>query len=156
MGKFLQLRPITRTDKSFVGILSRNFNSITDALRTLSYLDVGAAAENHTHPIIVEGIQNPILINGWVNFGFGHYDAGFYKDPHGRVHLRGTIQNGVIGQDAFVLPIGYRPTSTLVFAVATAAGTFGAVDVESDGSVKPTVGNNGLVTLAGISFKADQ
>jgi len=96
----------------------------------------------------------PNLLNNWVNYGAIWNPAGYMKDSLGFVHLRGLIKLGTVGQPAFVLPAGYRPSKILLFPAAS-NNAFGDVKIESDGSVKPYVGSNVWFSLEGIIFKAE-
>lgn len=91
----------------------------------------------------------------WVNYGGAEQVAGYMIDGAGNVHLRGTIKSGTIGTVAFVLPAGYRPSSTMHFPAITNNGTaivFGQVSALTDGSVGVYVGSNTYVRLDGLSF----
>lgn len=88
----------------------------------------------------------------WTNFGSGYNDAGYYKDPLGRVHLRGLVKSGTIGNGIFTLPSGYRPPNIQVHAVASNAA-FGYLDISTAGVVRPLVGNTAWVSLDGITFR---
>jgi hypothetical protein len=66
----------------------------------------------------------------WTNFDVNHNSLAFYKDPFGRVHLKGLIKNGSTfdhGTDLggepcgkiFELPAGYRPAKREVVATIT-------------------------------------
>lgn len=103
---------------------------------------------------LVQGWQTPSFVNSWVNFGGGYNDAGYFKDPFGIVHLRGLIKLGTVGQNAFVLPAGYRPAARELFNVQS-NGALGRVDVLADGSVFISSGNNAWVSLDGLTFKAN-
>jgi hypothetical protein len=100
---------------------------------------------------------NPSLGNSWTNYNSAtHTAAAYRKDANGRVHLKGLIKDGTVGDGTppFTLPAGYRPPVHANFAVI-AGGDFGRVEVQSDGDV--TVihvgsGSNGYVSLDGISF----
>lgn len=105
------------------------------------------------------GAGGPDFENGWTNFGPGFYEtAGFYKDPLGVVHLKGSVKNGSIGA-IFTLPAGYRPARSQFFAVP-AGNAFGDVLVRglSEGAVAGrvhfNVGSTALVALDGITFRA--
>lgn len=101
----------------------------------------------------------PTLLNSWANYGAGGYsNAGYYKDAAGTVHLQGAIKSGTIGAAAFTLPAGSRPLAKQAYAVPTGAAlaTYGAVTVAADGTVAVAVGDNALVHLAGVSFRAEQ
>lgn len=99
----------------------------------------------------------PTLLNSWVNFGGVYSNAGYYKDPLGRVHLRGLVKNGTIPADIFVLPTGFRPSGSLLFRTYSdngAADVLAVVNIEADGSVVALRGNNAAWGLNGISFTA--
>ena len=83
----------------------------------------------------------PPFESGWIDlFGF---EAGFYKDSEGLVHLKGTIVPGASGLTAFTLPDGYRPSQPLRLPGAgyQSSGDELAVAaylaIETDGSVIP-------------------
>jgi hypothetical protein len=96
----------------------------------------------------------PTLLNSWVAYDAGaHGLPGYYKDPFGRVHLRGMVKNGTIGQAIFNLPVGFRPSGHLPFA-AVSNEAFSRVDARFNGDVICFVGNNAWVSLNGISFAA--
>lgn len=96
--------------------------------------------------------------NSWVNFndeGGTYVTAAYYKDPFGRVHLKGMVKNGTMGAVIFTLPEGYRPFQQVVFLVADSAIS-GHIDIKANGDVDP--GNNLSTTwgvLNGISFRAE-
>ena len=93
----------------------------------------------------------------WYNLGFGTNTAAFYKDPLGRVHLRGTVKED--GQcpgevhTIFVLPVGYRPAVIEIHAVVS-NDAFGRATIHPDGQVRPDVGSGASFSLDGISFRA--
>lgn len=94
----------------------------------------------------------PTLLNSWVNFGGGFFNAGFYKDPFGIVHLRGVIASGVLAQAAFVLPAGYIPTSTVMVGV-NSNDAMGRLHIDTTGQVIPRIGSNVFFTLDSITFR---
>ena len=79
--------------------------------------------------------------NSWVNVGSAAVTA-FYKDPFGRVHLKGHINTGASGTVIFTLPEGYRPSEQLSFTCHTVSGGGG-----SGGHSYCIVGVNGDITL---------
>jgi len=97
----------------------------------------------------------PTLLNSWVNYGSPFNPAGYWKDPFGVVHLRGTIKLGTIGSLAFLLPVGYRPVNTELL-VCISNGAVGRVSVSGAGGVNPDAGNNTYVSLDGLTFTAAQ
>lgn len=110
--------------------------------------------ENLNSPVFTD---IPVFINGWSSLGSAYGSAAYTKDKHGWVHLRGVIRFGTIsstaGGHAFTLPAGFRPNSTMTFPVASNF-VYGAVDVQSDGQVRVTAGDNAFISLASILFKA--
>ncbi len=101
---------------------------------------------------------------GWLNveevFGGGYEKVGYYKDPSGIVHLVGLADysssggsaGGFVPEGPFYLPVGYRPSHTEVFKVASGSGLLDSSTVE----VRPS----GLVAaeetdlnLSGITFR---
>lgn len=98
----------------------------------------------------------PAFQNGWVNDNPAVSEtAGFYKDPFGRVHLKGMIKNGTVGDGtayaAFTLPTGYRPALRKFFAPWN-ANTAPRVDIYPTGEVV-VVAATGTVSLDGISWR---
>lgn len=100
----------------------------------------------------VEAWQTPTLINGWVNYGGGFTNVGYYKDRD-RVYLTGMIKSGAgPGNNIFILPAGYRPIARKLFD-AISSGTQGRVDVDAAGNVIFMQGSNSWVSLDEISFR---
>jgi hypothetical protein len=97
----------------------------------------------------------PTLLNSWENYGATYYNAGYRKDAQGFVHLRGLIRNGTVGSPAFSLPVGYRPSATVLSCTISNA-LIGRVDIFSSGSVTPaSPSDNYWVSLQNIVFKAE-
>lgn len=102
-------------------------------------------------PNQVESFASPTLLNSWVYFGSNSL-PGYYKDSFGRVHLRGFVKSGTIGNAIFTLPVGYRPALREFFAVVS-NDLFGACYVDSNGDVIAYKGSNVYFSLDGISFR---
>jgi microcystin-dependent protein len=90
----------------------------------------------------------PAFANGWVNVGGAWGSARFRKFPEGRVRLAGAIK-GPSGSACFTLPVGYRPPSGLIVAVAANADD-AIVTINPDGTVVPQ--NNGSSIVANSCF----
>ncbi len=103
--------------------------------------------------IAVQSWQTPTLLNSWVDFGGGHNDTKYFKDPFGVVHIKGLIKFGTIGLPAFTLPSGYRPLSTEIYGVISNSA-FAELRIDASGSVVPISGNNAWFSLDGITFRA--
>lgn len=112
-------------------------------------------AINKSGLITVEGWTAPTLLNDWVNFGGGNAEAGYWKDPFGVVHLRGTIKDGSgLPTLVFTLPAGSRPSASHRFATVS-NGLFGIATVDSSGGVSASSGSTTYFSLDGITFKAE-
>lgn len=100
----------------------------------------------------------PAFQNGWVNLGAPWATAAFYKDPDGRVWLRGLVKNGLSGLPIFTVPAGYPPPINEVFGADTgsgaASGLHGRVDVYPNGAVSHQVGGATYFSLSGVSWRA--
>ena len=99
-----------------------------------------------------EAFTNATYLNSWVDYGATHNKAGYYKTVDGVVRLQGAVKSGTIGQPIFTLPTGYRPAKTLLVTVPS-NGAFGIVEIQTDGDVIATTGNNTYVSLEGIQFR---
>ena len=103
-----------------------------------------------------DDFTNPTLLNSWEDFDTGVYNqVGYYRSTDGLVRLTGYIKDGTIGQVVFTLPVGYRPLKKVVIPTIS-NDAIGRVDIEPDGDVIVTSGNNTYVALDGISFRAMQ
>ncbi|MBP2323591.1 hypothetical protein JOF56_003976 [Kibdelosporangium banguiense] len=103
-----------------------------------------------------EGWTTPPLENSWVNYGQGYATAAYTRTDDGWVRLRGLIRSGLIdpngSRSIFTLPVGYRPPMRHLFSVETAPNENARVDVMTSGAVVCLKGNNGWLSLDGISF----
>jgi len=95
----------------------------------------------------------PTLLNSWINYGGDFEVAGYMKDNHGFVHLKGVVKSGTIDKAIFTLPDGYRPYKQEIFHIIS-NDALGRVDIKADGNVYVEVGNNTYVSLSGIIFRA--
>lgn len=96
----------------------------------------------------------PAFLNGWVNFGgtSNPATAAFYKDQWGVVHVKGYIKNGSVTNDAFYLPVGYRPPRQVHFSTVS-NGAFGSFRVKGiNGGVSIDTGSNVSFSIQ-CSFK---
>lgn len=94
-----------------------------------------------------------MFMNGWVNSGGWSTPAGYMKDSLGFVHLRGIVKGGT-GPLIFTLPEGYKAPYTVICVVATNNLIAGRVTVDLTGNVSMTSGDNGYLSLDGITFQA--
>jgi hypothetical protein len=86
----------------------------------------------------------PAFENSWANAGGAYETAAFYKDPYGRVHLKGRIGTGTAATTAFTLPAGYRPAGTI---------QCGSIVITAAGLVQPGATPD---HLDDVSFRAEQ
>ncbi len=113
---------------------------------------IAAGAAEGWHEI--GAASEPTFVNSWVNFGGAIATAAFRKLPGGLVVLKGSMKDGTLGTDAFILPVGYRPAAALFIEVASVAGTSGRLQIESNGVVSPVGGNNAIYSV-NCSFFAE-
>lgn len=99
--------------------------------------------------------QNPTLLNGYANVGSFWAPAQYYRDPWGRVRLRGHVNGGTVNTAIFNLPAGYRPAYVMSLA-AVINGAAGEVRVNTGGDVFVPSGSVVNISLDGISFRAEQ
>jgi hypothetical protein len=94
----------------------------------------------------------PTLLNGWIAGAFG--TPQYMLDELGFVHLRGSIKNGVVGQAAFTLPTGYRPSSIKAWISTSGYEAFNTGFITTSGSFAANkLNTNGDTALDNISFK---
>lgn len=96
----------------------------------------------------------PTLLNGWVNYGGGLATAGYRKDTHGYVRIKGNIKNGTTATNTvlFTLPEGYRPLEHRYFAVYNGTSAANVV-VYSTGDVCIISGSAAGLGLDNIVFE---
>jgi hypothetical protein len=97
----------------------------------------------------VGATNQPAFTNGWSNPVAGTETIGFFKDPMGIVHMKGTgdspagAPNGNFTA-AFTLPAGYRPlalTNMPTVGISAGVGYPGILIITSAGVVTPTLHN---------------
>jgi len=95
------------------------------------------------------------LINGWVseNGPFGSGNPAVSVDGSGVVHLSGSIGGGSSDSEAFALPSGDAPASTMYVDTYTLRDTLGYLIITTSGAVYPVGPDVSAYTeLGGISF----
>lgn len=94
--------------------------------------------------------------------------VAFYKDPFGRVYLRGCAYGNTdwIGGAIFTLPVGYRPSQNYKATIATTVAPNrgdATVNISTSGTVStvlnfggpiPTTGQNVGFYFDSVSFRA--
>jgi hypothetical protein len=96
----------------------------------------------------------PAFENSWANLGGAYETVAFYKDPFGRVHLKGALDTGTSGTTAFTLPVGYRPAATIRVSTASTGNHY--TEITSAGEVQPQRSGSAAAYLDGASFRAEQ
>ena len=87
-----------------------------------------------------------------------YYPVGFYKDPLGVVHLRGSFK---LGNDtiAFQLPPGYRTTQAAAFPILVSTGVQAQLVIYGEGFVQILLPGgytgNEVYSLDSVTFRAD-
>lgn len=113
------------------------------------------ALHTFSTPPVLNGISwtAPTLLNSWAYFGSPFAQPGYYKDPTGRVFLRGLVKSGSsAGATIMTLPTGFRPLFTHIFA-AVSNDLFCEVRVDTGGNVFATIGaSTTYISLDQISF----
>ena len=107
----------------------------------------------------------------WESFDSTHNSAAFYKDPSGRVHLKGLVQfkpvpdcNCVLSDEnplpweVFQLPDGFRPAAREIHTTLQQE-RLSRIDIRADGTVVlellgTPMGKGEWLSLDGISFRA--
>lgn len=101
-------------------------------------------------------VWTPVTFLGaWVNFGGAFTGAAYTKDTSNRVHVRGMVKNGALGTSVFTLPVGYRPSGTLVFAQMANPDALIRVDVTSAGAVIPQTTGAATNVYVALNFSFD-
>ena len=102
----------------------------------------------------------PDFENGWRNYGEGWESAAFYRDPWGRVYVRGLVAGGELDAVAFRLPEGYRPPEGIHLVGNSDFRAADAINVHPDGAVYIRGEGSGVspvwVSLAHVNFRAEK
>ena len=97
------------------------------------------------------------FLNSWENYNTASATVGYCKDALGFVHIKGRIKSGTTEQEAFTLPVGFRPVYAGVFPSATHNGTSYVVAltvIGTSGGVIPWATTSTDHLLEGITFYA--
>ncbi|HJW29184.1 MAG TPA: hypothetical protein VJ508_08010 [Saprospiraceae bacterium] len=123
-------------------------------------LDVNGDA-NINGQLTVNSIALPVptavsFQNGFSNYGGVFENVTYVKDMEGFVHLSGMVQipNSYSNGTIFVLPAGFIPDKQNAYIIFKPGG-FARLDINNSGNVILEPGNSGIVSLSGISFRAD-
>jgi len=96
--------------------------------------------------------QNVVFQNSWAQYP-SQLPPTMYKKVGSWVFVMGAIHSGTLGNTAFTLPVGYRPTKdVMVFGAGEDSLGFiqqGMSEVLTDGSFVPTFGDAFFFQIAG-------
>jgi hypothetical protein len=131
------------------------------AVKSKTFATLDARLEETEQDVATHKADNayiaPTLLNGWENFGSSYITAGYIKDAHGYVYLRGFIKSGAtaINTILFNLPGGYRPGAQHLFPQVSKGATT-AIQINVDGNVLLGASTTSAdwLSLSGIVFKA--
>jgi hypothetical protein len=121
--------------------------------------DAAKAAEIAANAVGASEVADPSFttitsfLNSWDAGSCGR-PPGFTKDPEGFVHLRGAVDGGTLGVDAFTLPSGFRPATDKLFLTPSGIGAVTTLLVGPDGGTSPNGGSTLCASLDGVSFPA--
>jgi hypothetical protein len=92
--------------------------------------------------------------NSYANVGAPFANAGYAKDAHGFIHLRGVVAGGTPGAVIFTLPAGYRPAHLIriIAPIDDIPGNPDMLRINTDGTVQCESGGDSGVTLDNIHF----
>jgi len=115
----------------------------------------------------------PALVSPWKSYGWNGNAAtsyepstgsfvplSFQKDPFGRVLFRGfamATAATAAGATIFTLPVGYRPTKTILFDTSVNGTTASRIDITPTGAitVSPAMTANTWITFDGLIFDTE-
>ncbi|NCQ53944.1 hypothetical protein COV88_02685 [Candidatus Saccharibacteria bacterium CG11_big_fil_rev_8_21_14_0_20_41_19] len=96
--------------------------------------------------------------NNWVNYGYEYNTQGYRRTKDGVVMLKGLIKrSGTItsGEIIATLPVGYRPSETLLFQTQTNPNVGSRVDIKANGDIAVlSPSDPGWLSLENINFLA--
>jgi hypothetical protein len=96
----------------------------------------------------------PAFQSGWVNESTTFTTAAFYKDPFGRIYLKGYVKGGTgLDSTIFTLPPGYRPSKNVCESTWAAGAASYICVVASTGIVE--AGRTSAL-LDGLSFRVNE
>ena len=121
---------------------------LTASVAELNFVDgVTSAIQTQLNALTSPGNnQTPTLLNGWTKDGSNWNIPHYWKGADGVVHIHGRVTGGTAA-DVFLLPVGYRPTTTLSFPCTSSTGANLDMIVFSSGEVQIRGTTSGLVSF---------
>lgn len=98
--------------------VATTLTGLTPTIAELNYVDgVTSPIQTQLNALTGPGaVQTPTLLNGWT-VSSGWNAPHYWKGADGVVHVHGRVSDGT-GLDVFLLPVGYRPPSTITFPMS--------------------------------------
>ena len=131
---------------------------ITNATSKLHVVGDANVTGNLSVGSIQQAAVTPVTLSPpFSNYNAGYVQAGYYKDKENMVHLQGLIavNPATSSTTIFTLPVGFRPSTTHVFATMDYNGVV-RLDIDNLGNVKiMDILAEFFITLDGISFRAE-
>ena len=158
-NNWIGYNPATQTWYNITGG-SLKYNIYWDQVQAIDFgpsgtqcigVDVGSNVFNGTSTVVGPIWTNPTPINGYTNVGSPYPLAGYHQSEDGLVKLRGMV-TGAADNSCFVLPVGLRPSATIIFPANGSTRAAGNVTVAADGNVTCFRSSNGSIDLSCVSF----
>ena len=147
----------TSSTLSLAGVTNAMDGYMYHVIYTNSYGQVTSSPPRLT-VTSVAGWNSLSYQNSWSDYNTGYNTGRYLKTTSGVVTLSGLIaRTGTpsVGETIAILPVGYRPSGTLIFGIATNPNVSGRVDVMSDGRIVYIYGSGTWLSIENIHFIAD-
>ena len=115
-----------------------------------------ADISNRRKSMWTEDMYAPTLSNSWVPFDAAKTPK-YWKNQDAMVVLKGSVKSGTNGTEVLKFAAGYRPLTTLYFAMVNAnTNAIVIVSIFNTGVLSIQTASNTHVSLDGIQFRAEQ
>lgn len=91
----------------------------------------------------------------WKAYGAGTRTPSYILNALGEVRLDGAVKEGESAKSVFTLPAGFRPGATGIYVLIATGLTVAELDITTAGTGTITVASNAFVSLAGVTFLAE-
>jgi hypothetical protein len=115
----------------------------------------GDTATSNAATLNVSNWGNIDYYSGYSDYQGTYSTIGYTQTSAGVVMLKGLVKKSSAispGDVIGILPLKYRPSSTLIYETSTNSNVASRVDVYPNGEIQVQVGDAGWVSLEGISF----
>ena len=143
----------------------------TDTTRFVTPVGAKRAVETHALVKSVNGQTGNVIItntnddSGWINATLlgtignkgGIFQRARYRKLNGVVYIEGVVKGGNsnLTNTLFNLPLGFRPTKTLMMMAMRSGFASTRLDVKPNGDVNCFRFNSSWTSICGISFVVD-